>query len=432
MLNLTYNEMLSAYEDYPAPIRPYLLRAETHPLLREKLTKSFMRAFIDLLSRANIANPARPIWVRMDTTARRLGVSAKTVSRTIALMTENAWLRPNEHHDGRNWQGKFAGREFILSNELRKLVGLPIDVAPPTPPAGPGVATDGSTSASSTIPVAALAGPGPSGQIESFDGVGKSQGAEEPCATAVDKSTSERTGMSDGLASFPQRPAEIPVDQTEMSDGYIGVNNVFLKKEAPLKSGAFIIETQGEKTIRIPADLAEMHTVFGISGKGICGLMRLAKEKCQRLQDVWKAKKDQLAKSGATGGRAVLYLRRLLSCGEDFAYIARNMISSPAAPTQPAPASNASAQTPPGSDEQQNARNLGSGLDLIDHFNLVDFSKTCAFRKFKHVSNGMTVRFYDGSADVSRGSAFEVYAGWEMMRGLYLGVYRGNLVEVKD
>jgi len=175
-----------------------------------------------------------------------------------------------------------------------------------------------------------------------------------------------------------------------------------------------------------------MHTVFGISGKGICGLMRLAKEKCQRLQDVWKAKKDQLAKAGATGGRAVLYLRRLLSCGEDFAYIARNMVSSPGVPNEPAQAGNGSTQTPPAYGKRLGARGLDSGLDLIDHFNLVDFGKTCAFRKFRHISNGMTVRFYDGSADVSRGSKFEVYAGWNMMRGLYLGVYRGNLVEVKE
>jgi hypothetical protein len=431
MLNLTYNEMLSAYDDYPAPIRPYLLRAETHPLLREKLTKSFMRAFIDLLSRANIANPARPIWVRMDTTARRLGISAKTVSRTIALMTENAWLRPNERHDGRNWQGKYAGREFILSTELRKIVGLPIDVTPPPSPGDPGAARDGSTGASCHIPAAEPAGSGSSAQLESFDGVEKSEGAKEASETAVGKSTSERTGMSDGSASFPQNPAEDRGDQTEMSDGYIGVNNVFLKKGASLKSEAFIIETQGEKTIRIPADLADMHIVFGISGKGICGLMRFAKEKCQRLQDVWKAKKDQLAKAGATGGRAVLYLRRLLSCGEDFAYIARNMISSPAAPTEPVPAGNAPVQRSPAYGERLDARKPSSGVDLIDHLNLLEFGKTCAFRKFRHVSNDMTVRFYDGSADVSRGSTYEVYAG-EMLIGLYRGVYRGNLVEVKE
>jgi len=431
MLNLTYNEMLSAYDDYPAPIRPYLLRAETHPLLREKLTKSFMRAFIDLLSRANIANPARPIWVRMDTTARRLGISAKTVSRTIALMTENAWLRPSEHHDGRNWQGKYAGREFILSAELRKIVGLPIDVAPLPPPSGPGAATNGSMGATCTNPAVEPSRPGSGAQVESPDGVEKSEGAEEGSGTAVDKSASERTGMSDGLASFPQKPAENPGEQTKMSDGYIGVNNVFLKKEASLKSEAFIIEIQGEKTIRIPADLAEMHTVFGISGKGICGLMRLAKEKCQRLQDVWKAKKDQLAKAGATGGRAVLYLRRLLSCGEDFAYIARNIIPSSAVTTEPMPASDASVQRSHAFGERLDTRKPSNGSDLIDHLNLLEFGKTCAFRKFRHVSNGMTVRFYDGSADVSRGSTYEVYAG-DMLVGLYRGVYRGNLVEVKE
>jgi len=430
MLNLTYNEMLSAYNQYPAPIRPYLLRAQTHPVLRELLTKSFMRAFLDLLSRANIANPARPISVRMDVTAKRLGISVKTVSRTIAFMAEKSWLKPNEHHDGRNWQGKYAGREFILSDELRKLVGLPVDVVPPSQPSGPGTGNGGPIHATSVAFASEPAERLASAQVDSVgDAPNGSQAAEAP-ALLVDKPMSAETEMSDGSASYPQKHPEDPGDQTEMSDGHIGVNKVFLKKEASLKSGAFVIESQGEKTIRIPADLADMHTMFGISGKGICSLMRLAKAKCQRLQDVWKAKKEQLAKAGATGGRAVLYLRRLLSCGEDFAYIARHMVSNPAAPMVPATADNDSKQPLHGCGEQLDHRDLGDRADPRDYVNLWDFGKTCAFRKFRHISNGMIVRFYEGSADVSRGNAFEVYAGWDMMRGLYLGVYRGNLVEI--
>lgn len=427
-MNLTYNEMLSAYNDYPVPIRPYLLRAETHPFLRQKLTKSFMRAFIDLLSRANIANPERPIWVRMDTTARRLGISAKTVSRTIALMMENAWIKPNEQHDGRNWQGKYAGREFLLCDKLRKIVGLPLHLAPTTPPGGPGTPTGGyNDTVSHTDPVAP-----PSSNLAVLVGrPDNCSDSDEATKPPVDNSQNVETRLSDGAASYPQEQVEKSADQTEMSDGHIGVNNVFLKKEASLKSGAFIIETQGEKTIRIPADLAEMHTVFGISGKGICALMRLAKAKCQRLQEVWKAKKEQLVKAGATGGRAVLYLRRLLSCGEDFAYIARNMTSSPCASTESAPAAKGIDQALPGCSEQLDPRDLGDRVDSRGILNLWDFGKTCWFKKFRHVSNGMVVRFYEGTADVSRGNAYEVYAGWDMMRNLYLGVARGNLVEIK-
>lgn len=432
MLNLTYNDTLSAYVDYSAPIRPYLLRGETHPMLREKLTKSFMRAFIDLLSRANIDNPARPIWVRVDTTAKRLGISAKTVSRTIALMIENGWLRPNEHHDGRNWQGKYAGREFILSTDLRKIVGLPVDVALPQPPGGPEAPTDDSADRSNAVPTAKAAAPALSAPLNPDSGVEDSTEEDESLQAPVDKPTNERTGMSDGFSAFPQKQTEKRGNQTGMSNGHIGVNEIFLKKEASLKSEAFIIETQGEKTIRIPADLADMYTVFGISGKGICGLMRLAKEKCQRLQDVWKAKKDQLMKAGAIGGRAVLYLRSLLSCGEDFAYIARNKVPSSGAPTAHKPSQSAPQQAPSGPVCQPDSRNLGDRVNPSDFLNLLDFAKTCAYKKFSHVSNGLTVRFYDNTADVSRGNSYEVYAGWGMMRGLYLGVARGNLVEIPD
>lgn len=432
MVNPTYNEVLSAYTDYPAPIRPYLLRGETHPVLRDKLTKSFMRAFIDLLSRANISNPARPIWVRMDSTAKRLGISTKTVSRTIALMTEHAWLRPNEDHDGRNWQGKYAGREFILSTELRKMVGLPVDDAHDAQPGVPGTVTSSATGAASTgspdEPAASVA----SALVDAADTPAKCAEDKETSGSAVDKSMGIRTELSDGSAGYQQKQVKTPADQTKMSDGHIGVNNVFLKKEAPLKREAFVIETQGEKTIRIPADLAEMHTVFGISGKGICALMRLAKAQCQRLQDVWKAKKEQLAKAGATGGRAVLYLQRLLSCGEDFAYIARNTAPRPAGASELTPSCTGPQQTPPGTPKQPNTGYAGDQGDPSDVMNLRALAKTCESRKFKHISNGMTVRFYDGSADVSRGNVYEVYAGWEMMRGLYLGVARGNLVEMID
>lgn len=144
MLNLTYNDILSAYSDYPAPIRPYLLRAETHPDIRAKLTKSFMRVFIDLVARTRIRKPAKEIGVSVYKVASKLGVSTKTVTRTISLCLDCGWLDPDPLHDGRNRWGKFSARRYIIATPLRKLIGLPTDdvqasssVAdePPAPPA---------------------------------------------------------------------------------------------------------------------------------------------------------------------------------------------------------------------------------------------------------------------------------------------------------
>lgn len=429
MLNLTYNEMLSAYSAYPAPIRPYLLRAETHPVLREKLTKSVMRAFIDLLSRANIANSGRPIQVRMDLTAERLGISSKTVSRTIKVMKKNAWLTTSPSHDGRNWRGEYAGREFILCDALRKLVGLPTGAGTPAAPGEEKPHQDGSGSAS-VAPAAAPAGlqagpaqPAPAKPLTASD---------DAATPSVDNPESDETKMSDGSGGCPQKTAQDSSKQTEMSDGHIGVNNCFIKKEAPFKTAALVIENESEKPIRIPADLADMYTVFGMSGKGICGLMRLAKEKCQRLQDVWKVKKEQLRKAGATGGRAVLYLRTLISCGEDFAYIARNMPSSPEETTTPPSIGACSASVSQGTSGHSPASDTADRVDPRSFVNLYDFVKKCAFKKYRHISNGMVVRFYDLTADVAQGTTYSVYAGWAMMQNLYLGVARGNLVEVTE
>jgi len=432
MLNLTYNEMLSAYSTYPAPIRPYLLRGETHPVLREKLTKSLMRAFIDLLSRANIADPARPIQVRMDLTAERLGISSKTVSRTIKLMRKNGWLAANPSHDGRNWLGEYAGREFILSDALRRLVGLPTGTKGHTPLGNADSDVNGSGSELSAASQVA-AGPScsralPSAAITTMQLL---EGEKSP-GSNVDNPDSEKTKMSDGDTSYPQKSAQKSSNQTEMSDGHIGVNNSFIKKEALFKTEALLIENEGPKPIRIPADLADMHTVFGISGKGICGLMRIAKEKCQRLQDIWKVRKEQLRKAGATGGRAVLYLRSLLLSGEDFAYVAKNIPANPGAEASPPVGSNGYTFGQAPAEGAGGAPEIGERADPRNYVNLYDFAKTCAFKKFKHVSNGMVVRFYDGTADVSNGQTYAVYAGWDMMRGLYLGVRRGNLVEVVE
>ncbi|MBD8531675.1 MULTISPECIES: hypothetical protein [unclassified Massilia] len=125
MLNLTYNDMLSAYEDYPSPIRPYLLRAETHPDIRAKLTKSFMRVFIDLVARTRIRKPKKEISVSVHKLALELGVSTKTVTRTIALCLEYGWLDPDPLHDGRNRWGKFSAKRYLVATPLRKLIGLP-------------------------------------------------------------------------------------------------------------------------------------------------------------------------------------------------------------------------------------------------------------------------------------------------------------------
>lgn len=125
MLNLTYNDMLSAYQNYPSPIRPYLLRAETHPDIRAKLTKSFMRVFIDLVARTRIRKPAKEISVSVHKVASELGVSTKTVTRTISLCLECGWLDSDPLHDGRNRWGKFSARRYLVASPLRKLIGLP-------------------------------------------------------------------------------------------------------------------------------------------------------------------------------------------------------------------------------------------------------------------------------------------------------------------
>ena len=351
MLNLTYNDMLSAYADYPSPIRPYLLRAETHPDIRAKLTKSFMRVFIDLVARTRIRKPAKEISVSVYKVASELGVSTKTVTRTISLCLYFGWLDPDPLHDGRNRWGKFSARRYLVATPLRKLIGLPT-IAEEAPSSDPG---------------------------------------EPPGRPGADDNLADQCG-------------------TEMSHG-IGVNNCLSKKEASFNNEA-------EKPNGLPADLRPLQRELGIDLFGIFSLMGLAKQVGQRLQDVWIVKRHLLLNSGITGGRAVKYLRSLLNSGDDFAYVARKLANAPG-----------SAGTRSIASKRHDAGMQAPSPFDAPNRRLQAIADACRYKTFRHVSRDMLVKFYDGFAEVTRGSVRETYPACHM-EGLYKGVAAGNLVEV--
>ncbi len=293
MSSLTYNDVLSAYQRYPAPIRPYLLRAETHPTLRAALTKSFMRIFVDIVARAPIIDSNRPLSFRADVIAANVDVTTKTVSRAVTQFRKLGWLKRHPESDGRNGWGEFCVGQFILGDELRSMLGLPTaaivqpDAVEPTPP-------------------------------------------EVPSQDTQNVAPELKQGRD-------QEARKIQANETEMSHGLYRVNKVF-KKEASFSKDAF--DTKAPKATpktnptKVPADLVALQTELGILPFGIFKLMGMAKAVQQRLQDVWVAKRDQILSSGATEGRAVRYLESLLNSGEDFAYRARLQAMSPATAPQ--------------------------------------------------------------------------------------------------
>lgn len=369
---LTYNDMLSAYGQYPAPIRPYLLRAETHPGIRSVLTKSFLRVFVDIVSRAPIADPTQPIMVRVDVVAAKLALSKKTVSRTLSLMKSNFWLSPAPSHDGRNNDGEFSGREFIIESPLRHLLGLP--ESKPV------------KKARKAIEVA----------FESPNSPTNTPSADSEQPMSVTKIAA---------SALTPLPVDNPSLRTELSDGIVKVVNKVFLKEASFKDAT-------GQNLAIPRDLSALHTELGITLVGICSLMALAKQTRQRLQDVWHAKRDVILNSGAREGRAVEYFRYLLNCGEDFAYVARCKIPS----SSPAPFS-------VGYDCKTTS---DSGCSQSPDDALKAIAMSCRFKKYVHIKTGMKVRFFDGTAEVSRDGDFEIYAS-EQLIGLYKGIANGNL-----
>lgn len=313
--SLTYNDTLAAYQNYPAPIRPFLLRAETHPTLRSQLTKSFMRVFIDILGRAPIADPLRPLWLRNDIVAENLNISTKTVSRALHFLKQKAWINPYTEDDGRNNWGQFNANKFLLGEELRTLLGLPtvsINQKNTTTnsPAPPTSSVVESVSPAETI-IAPCTDLPEAVQVPCFD---TPQIADHKDSAQTSEACPDETRVNE--------PTE-----TKMSHGLYTVNNVFLK-EASFEQGASDTKPEPQKTkgkaIHLPKSLLPLQQELGIDPRGIFKLMSIAKKVKQRLQDVWIAKRDHLLTAGATGGRAFKYLKFLLETGEDFAFRAQN------------------------------------------------------------------------------------------------------------
>ena len=351
MRKLTYNDMLSAYKDYPAPIRPYLLRAETHPEIRMRLTKSFMRVFIDLVARTRIRKPAKEISVSVQKVATELCVSTKTVTRTISLCIGSGWLVPDPLHDGRNRWGKYAAKRYLVATPLRDLIGLPTTEVPPAPESGD----------------------------------------KHPAHEVNEPKLQDELG-------------------TEMSHG-IEVNNCFFKKEASFNNEA-------EKPKGLPADLRPLQNKFGIDLFGIFSLLGLAKQVGQRLQDLLLVKGPHMLSNGILGGRAVNYLRMLLNSGDDFAYVARKI-------TNATGGTEASFKTAKGRGISTPAPSARGASEA----RLIAIAKACRYKTFRHVTRDMTVKIYDGYAEVTRGAVRETYPECDM-EGLYKGIAAGNLVEV--
>lgn len=254
-------DVLQAYAPYPAPIRPYLLKADTHPVLRSLFTRSGLLVLLDILGRAPVNNPERPVKLRVDKIAQTINRSEKTVQRVLNVLQSKEWLLRSTEHDGRNYRGRFCYREFLVGNELRQMLGLP----------------------------------------------------------------TSKTEMSDGEITFCELTTELSTksvdniaEKTEMSDGHRGVNK---NRKEDLKEASFKKSTSKEKTNGLPKDLILMQTELELSKGGVCALMALAAKCKKRLQDIWEVKKNTIRNAGVTQGRAFYYLKSLILSVDNFTNI---------------------------------------------------------------------------------------------------------------
>lgn len=466
--NVPYTEILDAYIEFNPAIRSHIAYADSRPEVRAALTETTRKAFLEIIRRANIENAEQPIWIRVDRTADRLGVCGRTVSRTIKMMRAKGWLVPSATHDGRNNQGEFDGREYLLTPAMRQLMRLPqktnfeanggqsnsggqgAGLAPTTtthvpqldvlPKAHQLPVQQLPTSPQAPVQAAALPAGSP---LSKALAIAQRRAAEELAKRPpADEKPSEQADLSRAEApvenSVDNAVLPCPADEqndvnpTGLSSGVIyEVNKVFVLKEAPLYKGGLFLNTETGKTIRLPFDLLPLVNELGIRPDGVCKLMRIAGSKGHRLQDVWAVKREQFLASGAREGRAVKYFEFLLNCGDDFAYRAsvKTAAGDPHTADAGKPALTSDSgpsrapQKPAVAAEQATNTALAS---------LLAIAKATRFKRFRHVRNGMLVRFFDGIAEVTYGMQRSFVAGWDKLEAYYLGVSRGNLIEVTE
>ncbi len=413
--SLTYNDMLGAYQPYPAPIRPYLLRAQSHPVISTLLTKSFMRVLIDIVGRSPISDPSRPLWLRVDIVAGTLDISIATVKRAIRFLKSQGWLNLHAPHDGRNNWGEFCAREYLLGTELRTMLGLPSEItaqgksANERDLAGSSDSIDPADEVSLTAVLTAesitekmklpcfLKVPQPGHDSDVIDDIthntslltapvrpidhlatatptvahvltlpdGVIEAEPMNALPCIEQKAPSNAGNNVGMKAISIPNPVVNNDPgSEMSYGLYRVNKVFLK-EASFKEEAFQIKNQetnpetgakegftGPAEVtpasgnlsqpvlarqpRLPGDLLDMAETLKLSTSGICALMRQARQVNQRLQDIWRVRRDQLVNAGIREGRAYRYIQFLLQSGEDFAFRARQaQIPKPPAAAMP-------------------------------------------------------------------------------------------------
>lgn len=182
-----------------------------------------------------------------------------------------------------------------------------------------------------------------------------------------------------------------------MSDGAI-YKDLSLKEDLREIS----IKNQGNKPVVLPESVRHLPDETGISGTGICKLLGIANKEGHKLADVVAFAKPYLAKTEASAGRVYRYLLAMLLNPKKIDYTSKLA---------------------------QMARQ-DEGITRAK--SMKEMAAQCRYKRYKHASvAGLTVRFYDGVAEVSRDGMSETLAGVQL-EVLYRDVAAGKLQEIMD
>jgi len=123
----TLDDVVRPYLHLPMTVQTAILRVQTHPVFRS-ITRSMLEVLKSLVSRASATNGLATIMANLEKVAVEVGVSYKTVQRSMRMFSKLGWVHPAS--EGRSEYGVYCSRRYRFSQELCNLVELPTAAQP--------------------------------------------------------------------------------------------------------------------------------------------------------------------------------------------------------------------------------------------------------------------------------------------------------------
>ena len=264
----------TVYGDRPPILLQAMGVAYAHPHLAS-MSVGTRSVLLSLIARLSRYKPWDTFRARVDLCAEEVGVSRKTVTRSLNRFIAAGWLY--EDGGGRTPSGRFGAFGYRFSTDLLEMIGL-----------SQAAFTNRAT--------------GVSHGFLYIDVHSKEDHLETTCANALEDQSQNQ-----------QPPSATTGPRLE------GTTALQIVTPAETDSDAANPQLEARTDINpLPTDVSDLNTLFLIHPLQVYRLMGLATKAGHRLADLLVIAKDYLTKISATGFRAIRYIESMLRKGTGY------------------------------------------------------------------------------------------------------------------